>query len=385
MGKVINNLWACLVAGLVLTSCGGVGTDGTGPSATANTVTIGALTGLEESAITVNGVAYDRTGAAIEDGFGKALSSDDLQLGMWLEVDAAVDESSGRAFALSVKVRPALRGSVTAVDGAGFAISVLQSSVRYDNATTVVDGVDTAAALRAGDVVEVHGALGATNGAVEASRIERLAPGVRPPIELRGRVSNLDTIARTLTLGRQSVRYDTAQLTLRQAPANGQVLRVQAAAAPSAGRAWAVERMTSDQPLPENLGFAYAEGVTTQWAPGPLFDLEGLAVDATTASNKVVVTDNGQRVAVIGALVQGKLVAKSVARLVPGQPVTFVLSATVSQFESVGNFRVRGVTIDARGATFVNGTSADLLDGRRVRVTGGVNGRVLVATRLQFL
>jgi hypothetical protein len=143
--------------------------------------------------------------------------------------------------------------------------------------------------------------------------------------------------------------------------------------------------MTSDQPLPENLGFAYAEGVTTQWAAGPLFDLEGLAVDATTASNKAVVTDNGQRVAVIGALVQGKLVAKSVARLVPGQPLTFVLSATVSQFESVGNFRVRGVTIDARGATFINGTSADLLDGRRVRVTGGVNGRVLVATRVQFL
>jgi hypothetical protein len=382
---MINNLWACLVAGLFLTSCGGVGTDGTGPPSAASTVTIGALTGLEESEITVNGVAYDRTGATIEDGFGMALSSDDLQLGMWVEVDASADEPSGRAIALSVKVRPAVRGSVTAVDGASFAVSVLQSNVRYDNATTVVDGVDTAAALRVGDVVEVHGALGATNGAVEASRIERLAVGVRAPVELRGRVSNLDTVARTLTLGRQPVRYDTAQLTLRQAPSNGQVLRVQAAAAPSAGRAWAVERMTSDQPLPQNLGFVYVEGVTTQLAPGPLFDMEGLAVDATTASNKSVVTDNGQRVAVIGALVQGKLVAKSVARLVPGQPVTFVLSATVSQFESVANFRVRGVSIDARGATFVNGTSAELADGRRVRVTGVVNGRLLVATRVQFL
>ena len=367
----------------LMAACGGVGSDGTGPSG--NTVNVGVATGITETTVTVGGVAYERSNAAVTDGFGQAKSGDDLRLGMWLEVSGVVDEASGEATAQTIRVRPAARGVVSTVDGAGFTVTVLQSSVRYDNAATVIEGADSAGAIATGDVVEVHGPLGEASGAVEASRIERLAIGERKPVELRGRVSDVDTAARTLTVGRQPVRYDAAALTLRQALAKGQVVRVSSGAAPVAGLPWSVERMTSDQPLPDNLGFVYAEGVTTDWATGPTFTLEGVPVNATNANNKGVVTNNGQRVAVIGALVAGTLNAKSVARSLPGQPVVFVLSAALTDYQSIADFRVRGVTIDATSAVFSGGAPTELANGRRVKVTGGVSGRKLIATKVEFL
>jgi hypothetical protein len=373
-------LWVCL---LCLAACGGVGTDGTGPSS--NTVNVGVATGIADNTVTVNGVAYERNGAAVSDGFGQAMSADDLRLGMWLEVTGVVDEAAGSAVAQTIRVRPAARGVVSAVDGGGLTVTVLQSTARYDSVATVVEGADTASAIAEGDVIEVHGPLGVGSGAVEASRIERLSVGVRKPVELRGRVSSLDTAARTLAVGRQTVRYDVAALTLRQALANGQIVRVSSLAAPVTGQPWTVERMTSDQPLPDNLGFVYAEGVTTDWATGPLFTLEGVSVNATGANGKGMVTNNGQRVAVIGSLVSGTLNAKSVARSLPGQPVLFVLSSALTSYKSIADFRVRGVTIDATSAAFVDGVAADLADGRRVRVTGSVSGRKLIALKVQFL
>jgi hypothetical protein len=380
-------LLACsLLVLAVVAACGGVGTDGTGPSGNDdNTVSVGVATGLAETSVTVNGVAYERSGADTTDGFGNALRADDLRLGMWLEVSGVVDDARGTAIAKTIRVRPAARGVVSAVDGAGFTVTVLQSSVRYDNAATVIDGADTAAALAAGDVVEVHGPLGVGSGTVEASRIERLSPAVRKPVELRGRVSNVDSAARTLTVGRQAVRYDAAALTLRQALANGQVVRVSSLSAPVAGQPWNVERMTSDQPLPDNLGFIYAEGVTTDWVAGPTFTLEAVPVNAASANNKGAVTGDGQRVAVIGSLVAGTLNAKSVARSLPGQPVVFALSAALTDYQSIADFRVRGVTIDATSAVFAGGASAELANGRRVKVTGSVSGRRLVATKVEFL
>ncbi len=375
-----------LLACVVLLGCGGAGTDGTGPSGNdKDSVNVGVATGIAEKTVTVNGVVYERRGATVSDGFGQPMSGDDLRLGMWLEVTGTVDDAAGTAVAQSIRARPAARGVVSAADGGGFTVTLLQSTARYDNAATVVEGVDAASEIAVGDVVEVHGPLGPDSGTIEASRIERLSAAVRKPVELRGRVGNLDAAARTLTVGRQPVRYDGAALTLRQALANGQVVRVSSLVAPQSGQPWRVERMVSDQPLPDNLGFVYAEGVTTDWATGPLFTLEGLPVNATNANNKGMVTGNGQRVAVIGSLNAGTLNAKSVARSPPGQPVVFVLSAVVNDFQSIADFRVRGVTIDATAARFVGGVAGDVADGKRVRVTGSVGGRRLIATKVELL
>lgn len=380
----LMTLMAPMVLALLLSSCGGAGTDGTGPAS--NSVSVGVLKGLAENSVTVNGVTYDSSGAVVQDGFGQPAAAEALRLGMWLEVKGHIDEASGAAVAEAIRIRPAARGVVAAVDPGQATLTVLESTARVDEAATVVEGIERASTLAPGDVVEVHGPLGSGSGAVEASRIERLASGTdaRKPVELRGRVSALDTAAQTLTLGRQPVFYGGATLALRKALADGQVLRVSALASPVGREPWRVERLTSDLPLPENLGFVYAEGVTTQWSAGPLFQLEEVRVDASAATNRGVVTADGQRVAVIGSLVEGTLKAKSVARLQPGQPVVFVLSGAVSNFRSPADFRVRGVLTDATAAAFAGGSAVNLADGKRVKVTGTVNGQKLAASRVEF-
>jgi hypothetical protein len=384
-------VWAASIASIAtlvlgLAACGGAGTDGTGPSE--NSVNVGVLKGLAESSVTVNGITYDMGGATVQDGFGQRVGTEALRLGMWVEVSGGIDEATGTARALSIRIRPAARGLVSAVDSGKLTVTLLQSSARVDEAATVIEGVDRATKFAPGDVVEVHGPLGAGSGTVEASRIERLASGLNAnkPVELRGRVGALDPIARTLTVGRQPVFYGDATLTVRRALAAGQVVRVSAFAPPPADprEPWRVERVTSDQALPDNLGFVYAEGVTTEWVTGPSFRLEDVPVDATAATNRQVVTGESQRVAVIGSLAEGVLKAKSVALLRPGQPAVFVLGGSISSYRSIADLRVRGVLVDARAAVLVGGTAADFADGRRVRVTGTISGQTLIATRVEF-
>jgi Domain of unknown function (DUF5666) len=373
----------CLAVLTLLASCGGVGTDGTGPST--NTINVGVATEIGQNTVTVNGVSYIRTDASISDGFGQAMKADDLRLGMWIEVNGVSSEASSMALAQSIRVRPAARGVVSTVDTASATVSVLGTTVRYDNAATVLEGVDSTSQIALGDLVEVHGLLGEGSGTVEASRIERLLADAGKRVELRGRVSDLDTVARTLTVGRQSVRYDSATLALPKALANGQIVRVSALVPPAGTEAWVVKNMTSDQPLLNDLDFAYVEGVTTNFIAGPKFDLEGIPVNATDANLKASVTANGQRVAAIGSLVAGTLNAKSVVRNLPGQPMVFVLGAELTDYKSIADFRVRGVTVDARSAVFVGGTAADIVNGQRVRVTGSISGRKLIATKVQVI
>jgi Domain of unknown function (DUF5666) len=362
---------------------GGVGTDGTGPSI--SSVNVGVTTGIAKNGLTVNGVSYDSRDASVTDGFGQEMSAEDLRLGMWVEVSSRSDDTGGTAVAQAIRVRPAARGVVSTVDGEGYTVTVLDSRVHYDSATTVIDGVDTLSQIKSGDLVEVHGLLGEESGMVEASRIERLPVGTRTAFELRGRVSELDTVARTFTLNHQQVRYNSASLTLGRPLANGQSVRVSASAPSSDGRPWTVERVTVDQPLPDNLDVLHLDGLTTDWMVGPTFKLEDVLVNADMAIGKRTVTGNGQRVSVTGALQSGTLKARSVFRRSLGQPLQFSLGAPITDYQSIAEFRVRGVSIDATSATFVNGGAADLVNGKSVRITGSFSGRRLIASTVELL
>jgi hypothetical protein len=377
-----------LLAGcLLLGACGGVGEEGTGVQPV--TISVGVLKGLDDSSVTVNGVNYARADAAVVDGFDKSLGAESLRLGMWLEVQGTIDASGERGAARTIRVRPAARGVVSAStnDAGGPAVTVLDANVRLGNGT-VLEGVASAAGLAAGDVVEVHGPLAGAAGDVSASRVEKMAqpPTPQQPFELRGRVSQLDPMARTLTVGRRAVSYASAAVALRSALGNGLIVRVSAAAPPVAGQPWVVERLVADQPLPDNLGFLYAEGIVEDLQTGPLFLLEGLGVDAVRANKKGAITANGLRVAVVGALVGGTLQAKSVAVIEPGEPVVFTLSGVVTDFVSAADFRLRGVVIDASGASYVAPASpGGLANAVRLRVKGTMLGRKLIATQVEDL
>ena len=197
-------------------------------------------------------------------------------------------------------------------------------------------------------------------------------------------MSQLDAINKTMLVGRRAVNYGSALLTLRTALANGQMVRVSAAAAPLPGTPWVVARLTSDLALPANLGFLYTEGFVDELKSGPSFVLEDLPVDATSADGRAAVNAEGLRVAVVGALNAGVLKAKSVVVVQPGEPVVFTLGGLITDYVSVASFKVRNVAIDASAATFVLPlTPAALANGVRVRVTGTVQGRGLLASRVE--
>lgn len=387
-------LWGLLgPAPFALPGCsGGVGEEGTGKAPPQDTVSVGVVTGLDESAIEVNGVSYALEAAQHADGFDDPSTADTLRLGMWVQVDGSVDPDTGRHIARRVRRRLAVRGTITAVDAANQRFTVLDNAVQWLD-RTLVTGVLGADRLAAGDRVEVHGLLGSGAADIIATRIEK-DPQPAGPLELRGRVDQLDTAARTFFLGGRKVAYGSATVTLRSSLVDGLAVRVAAAAPPDAAdptAAWAVERLATDQPLPDNLAFFYAEGTVSDWAAGPLFRLEALPVDARSADGRAQVQTDGQRVAAVGALVGGTLVARVVTVVQPGEPATFVVSGLVSDVASLADFRVRSVPVDASTATFTPDTLRDRLlaataaDRLRVRVRGTVQGRRLQATSVVAL
>ncbi|KNZ31987.1 MAG: hypothetical protein AD742_14530 [Methylibium sp. NZG] len=373
-----------LGAGLaLLVGCGGAGEEGTGAQPTVN---VGVLKAIDGDSVTVNGVQYARESAAVVDGFDNPLPADDLRLGMWVEVQGTVQADAARGSARTIRVRPAVRGVVMAADGAGTTLSVLESQVLLGNASVVDPGIGLPG-LQPGDLVEVHGPLGGSAGQVRASRVERLGTGAVPPrFELRGRVSQLDAVARTLVVGRRTVVYDAAAVQLRRALEDGMVVRVSSQRAPVSGQPWAVERLVADQPLPANLDFIYVEGVVTGFQSGPTFALENLLVNATNAGNRAAVRADGARVAVVGKLQDGVVQADLVTLIEEGEPVVFLLSGAVTAFESPSAFRVRRVRVDASAAEFVAPARPEALaDAVKLRVRGSFRGRDLVATRVEFL
>jgi Domain of unknown function (DUF5666) len=60
------------------------------------------------------------------------------------------------------------------------------------------------------------------------------------------------------------------------------------------------------------------------------------------------------------------------------------ITGFVAGFQSLANFTVAGVTVDASGARFVNGSATELADGRKVEAEGHFMGGVLHAEVIEF-
>ena len=210
-------------------------------------------------------------------------------------------------------------------------------------------------------------------------------PSLPWPYELRGRVSALDLQAETMTVGAQSVSFGRASIELRASLRNGQVLRVAAASPPAGSAPWAVDRLTPDELRPLDQRFYYTEGLVDALMPGPLFDLEDLRVDASSAVGRHQVQQEGQRVAVVGALQDGVLNARLVAPAEPGEAQSFTLSGPVRAYVSISDFRVRTVPIDASQAQFIACAATALVNEQRVRITGSIRGQSLRARSVECL
>ena len=124
---------------------------------------------------------------------------------------------------------------------------------------------------------------------------------------------------------------------------------------------------------------------------GRTFAIDGLAIDATTAT--IVPTGatlaNGQQVVVWTDVpfTGGTLVAKAmrVGTTAIANNAAVTLDGVVGNFTSASDFRVNGVPVNAAGAVFTGGNVSNLANGRAVRVRGTFGNGVLRATNVDFL
>jgi hypothetical protein len=329
--------WRWLAAALTLASatlmvaCGGgegtdtagVGTGGTG------SFSVGTVTGF--GSVYVNGVRYEDDGTRVvdDDGNVKVLGTDDnpLKVGMVVEVTGSVDASGTVRNATQIAFGAEIKGPVTAVDAAAGTLSVFGITVRTATAT-VYGNFGGVAGLAVGNVIEVYGQPD-TDGSIVATYVEREAASVAVftaddgEYRLRGAVAGLGGADPSYIFTVRGVAVRTSAATdLDGTLADGASVSVRLNPARRSDGRYDVERVTVRSTGYDDTPDA-AEG-----------EVEGY----------------------------------------------------VSGFAGTGSaFRVAGYPVRlAAGVVYGDGVATDLKDGVRVEATGGIDGGVLVVTKLEF-
>jgi hypothetical protein len=119
------------------------------------------------------------------------------------------------------------------------------------------------------------------------------------------------------------------------------------------------------------------------------FDVGARRVNASSArivNGNAADLANGRRVEVEGVLSGTTLLASRVSFAIETvlPPATVSVEGTIADFVSRASFSVAGQRVDASGASFENGSPADLANGRKVHVKGALAGAVLKATTVEF-
>ena len=380
-----------VVFAATLVACGGGGSEvpssATPPVTATGSYTSGAISGF--GSIIVNGVRFDDSGAQVYDDDGNRRGSDDLKLGAHVEIEASrIDRTGGSGTATVIRYGSEIVGPVTSVSVSGF--SLLGQTVEVTSTTVFDDSLAGGlSALTAGLVVEIHAQWDAARSVYVASRIED-KPGATS-YKLRGTVANLDTTARTFSIGGAVLNYGTAT-TVPATLANGAWVRVNLQTTPSNGQ-WVVSNFGNESRSRGDHSEAEVKGTITAWTSATQFSVDGLSVDATNATFRegsagVVL---GARVEVEGAIVNGVMVATKVHledESSRGRGEDYELHGSVSALNtSTKTFSLRGLTVSySANTTWKDGTESQLANGARVEVKGDLSsdGATLTASRIDF-
>lgn len=401
--RILNRCAATLLACLLIVSCGGgltVGTGGGIGGTGATAVSVGPIT--QFGSIFVNGVEYDlksasivvnglpATGSAGEDGNQIALNN--LAVGQVVKVQGTINADGATGAATQVSFSSDVTGpidSVTQIDAATKQIVVLGQTVIVDN-TTQFKNIDLNG-LTAGIVVEVSGLVN-SNGTLHATYMEKTADFYIPgnPIEVKGTIQNLDNPLGTFTLNNQTVDYTNASLKGITSLQNGQFVEVTGVGFTAANALQA----TSIQLESEGLGTTEAqraevEGfVTAVPATGSfIISKQTVQTTASTVYRGGLAADIavGVKLEVEGTLQSGILTATQ---------ITFkddvVLQGNVLGVDTGTNSLtlagVSTVTVGVNSLTRLEGINslADLTPGTGVKVRGRVDGggTTVIATEL---
>ena len=388
-------LFAQLVcASALLGGCGGGGgaaPAGTVGSSSPSSFASGAISGF--GSIIVNGVRFDDSTASVTDDDGTASSKDSLKLGMTAEVHggAISDDGTGpRATASQIVFGAALVGPVASLDATAETFVVLGQTVQVLD-TTVLDDrlVGGFAGISVGMVVEVHAQLDPASGIYTATRVG--PSGAVAGYKIRGIVANLDTTAKTFTIGGTLISYASVAAVPADL-ANGLLLAVRLQTTQVAG-AWVATRLSGAPLQMDDDNDARIDGSITAFTSTTQFSVNGIPVDASQA-----VFQGGTAGVVLGAQVEvrgvssnGVIVASRVSIETHDavKQTGFELHGAVTALDTTAQtFVLRGVTVSYASPTieFKEGTAAQLAVGVLLEVKGtlSADGTQVQAARIEF-
>jgi hypothetical protein len=240
-----------------------------------------------------------------------------------------------------------------------------------------------------GDGVQVALRGRIEEGVVVAARAEL----IDPPSVMVGTVAGWDVATSTLTLpplarpvrvlGSTSFTNGT-----RADLANGRRVRVQGRATASDFEARAIAFLDSaTQPAPVLLaGLVGDLKGSAFWLNGRLigFDAATRFSGGPTGTSADLLSQEGV-VAIVGARAAGSQLIAASVEFRPMIDAANSVFGYVSEFGSIGQFRVAGQAVNAASANVVGGTAAQVRDGAFVLVEGSVTNAVMQATRVELL
>ena len=388
MKSAIPRSYAALAALLLAAACGG----GNQPTSQGHALTQGTITGF--GSIIVNGIRFDDSSAQVVDDDGQQHSSNDLKLGMNVEVESGdIDRGTSSAKASRVRFGAAIVGPVSAISAGTTpkTLTVLDQIVEVGAKTVFDDLPNGFDSIKVGDVLEVHALLDTASGHYLAKRIEP-EPGATV-FKLRGVVANLDTTAKTFMIGGALIDF-SGVTNPPSTLANGQNVRVRLQTAKNSAGAWVAIAIQAEEREMEDQDEAEVRGTITDFTSTTSFSVNGLPVDASKAKfpDGTAGIQKGAQVEVEGAIVNGVLVATKVELedenenedLNPNE-LHGAISALDTQAKT---FVVRGVTVHYTSGTtvFKDGVEADLANGKQVEVKGSLSsdGTRVEAASIEF-
>ena len=403
-------------------STAGVGTGGTGA------YVLGAISGF--GSIIVNGVRYDDSMAKVFDDDGVSRRSDELKLGMTVEIRGSgptVDALGvARATAMEVRFNRSLTGPVASVNVTAGSLVVFGQTVLVTT-TTVYEGVAGLSSIAAGQVVEVYAQPDA-QGRLVATRIERKdaasSPGVSSAaLRLGGTISALSADRLQFKLGSVTVMLGSP---LASGLANGSEVRVVARATASENVVTALSVQARSSALDNSVSSAEVEGFVTAYTSASSFSVNGVPVVTTSSTRIDGVAANlklGARVEVEGSVAAGVITATrleiktleiddkgssgssnsgssgsgssgsgsnsgSGSSSGGSGSAAYEIHGAISELDAKAQrFVVRGLTVTWDISTeFKDGTAAQLANGRNVEVKAvrGADATTLKAVRISF-
>lgn len=360
---------SAVIAGGGLAGCSSGG--GTTATGAAPKIAAGVITGF--GSVFVNGVEYQTTNATVKVD-GVAGTENDLSLGMVVKVNGSVNSDGLTGTASSIEFSDETQGTVMSINlisGVG-TINVMGQTVNVDANTVFksqVASITTIDMLQAGNIVEVSGYSNGS-GAIYATRIEvkGAAHSAGEVIEVKGKISSLDTTAKTFIVGDPAgsfITVDYSSANLMNFPtsgiANGQFVEVASTSDVTANllTATMVDMQNADNKhVDATVGDELElEGVVTSALANNQFMLNDqiVLVDPTlTTVENGVLTDIllGAKLEVEGQLdASGNLVASSVSFREEASAEMFAQVDAIST--GTNTLTVMGVTVQVNNLTFM--------------------------------